>query len=363
MNGRIYDPTLGRFLQADPFIQAPLNSQNYNRYSYVLNNPLSYTDPSGYFFKSLWKGVKSAFRAIAKVPILNAALQFAACSFGGPAGCAAYAAISTYAVTGSLKGALIGAFTAGIGGGQGFFTVGLIGGLASRAQGGNFGHGFWSAGLGALLGGRIKLGNPYANVLVSAVVGGTISKITGGKFSNGAQTWAFSAAIAQDWNDDFGTSSYEKIEEELANLTDEQKDSNFKRNYESFKRGIEAVGEALGLETPDNIVVVGMDDIDGNLAAVECSVFLGCLNQVKVSREFLQLNRTSYDFLETAYHEVLHFNDTRWNIFLNSDSRHNQIIRQSEMVHFVTPRWVEQGIHGANEALRVRTQFERIENN
>lgn len=49
MNGRIYDPTLGRFLQADPHIQSPNNSQSYNRYPYVLNNPLSYTDPSGYF--------------------------------------------------------------------------------------------------------------------------------------------------------------------------------------------------------------------------------------------------------------------------------------------------------------------------
>ncbi|GKW52965.1 hypothetical protein NCCP2140_20180 [Pseudoalteromonas sp. NCCP-2140] len=57
MNGRIYDPTLGRFLQADPNIQAPLNSQNYNRYSYVLNNPMSYTDPSGYFFKKLYKAL------------------------------------------------------------------------------------------------------------------------------------------------------------------------------------------------------------------------------------------------------------------------------------------------------------------
>ena len=52
MNGRIYDPTLGRFLQADPHIQAPMNSQNYNRYSYVLNNPMSYTDPSGYLFNT-----------------------------------------------------------------------------------------------------------------------------------------------------------------------------------------------------------------------------------------------------------------------------------------------------------------------
>ena len=60
MNGRIYDPTLGGFLQADPHIQAPKNSQNYNRYSYVLNNPLSYTDPSGYFFKSLFKKLNKA---------------------------------------------------------------------------------------------------------------------------------------------------------------------------------------------------------------------------------------------------------------------------------------------------------------
>lgn len=48
MNGRIYDPLLGRFLSADPFIQAPANLQNYNRYSYVLNNPVSLTDPSGF---------------------------------------------------------------------------------------------------------------------------------------------------------------------------------------------------------------------------------------------------------------------------------------------------------------------------
>ena len=48
MNGRVYDPYLQRFLSPDPFVQAPTNAQNYNRYSYVLNNPLMYTDPSGY---------------------------------------------------------------------------------------------------------------------------------------------------------------------------------------------------------------------------------------------------------------------------------------------------------------------------
>ena len=53
MGGRVYDPILGRFLQADPFVQQPNNIQNFNRYSYVLNNPLNKTDPSGYFFQML----------------------------------------------------------------------------------------------------------------------------------------------------------------------------------------------------------------------------------------------------------------------------------------------------------------------
>ncbi|HEY7772734.1 MAG TPA: RHS repeat-associated core domain-containing protein [Marinagarivorans sp.] len=48
MGGRVYDPGVGRFLSADLFVQAPNNSQSYNRYSYVLNNPLSLVDPHGY---------------------------------------------------------------------------------------------------------------------------------------------------------------------------------------------------------------------------------------------------------------------------------------------------------------------------
>jgi RHS repeat-associated protein len=47
MNGRMYDPVVGRFLSPDPFVQAPEFSQSFNRYSYALNNPLIYTDPSG----------------------------------------------------------------------------------------------------------------------------------------------------------------------------------------------------------------------------------------------------------------------------------------------------------------------------
>jgi len=50
MNGRLYDPLISRFLSPDNFVQAPDLSQAFNRYSYCLNNPLAYTDPSGEFF-------------------------------------------------------------------------------------------------------------------------------------------------------------------------------------------------------------------------------------------------------------------------------------------------------------------------
>ena len=48
MNGRVYDPVTGRFLSADPNVFHPFDTMDFNRYSYTWNNPLKYTDPSGY---------------------------------------------------------------------------------------------------------------------------------------------------------------------------------------------------------------------------------------------------------------------------------------------------------------------------
>jgi len=48
MNGRVYDPALGRFTTADPGVPHPEDMQSYNRYTYTRNNPLAYVDPSGY---------------------------------------------------------------------------------------------------------------------------------------------------------------------------------------------------------------------------------------------------------------------------------------------------------------------------
>jgi len=69
MNGRLYDPALHRFLQPDNYVQDPFNTQNFNRYGYVLNNPLLYTDPTGEEFISLSTlaviGISTAIASIA----------------------------------------------------------------------------------------------------------------------------------------------------------------------------------------------------------------------------------------------------------------------------------------------------------
>jgi RHS repeat-associated protein len=50
MNGRVYDRVIGRFLSADPTIPDPGNTQSFNRYSYVVNSPLTFVDPSGFCY-------------------------------------------------------------------------------------------------------------------------------------------------------------------------------------------------------------------------------------------------------------------------------------------------------------------------
>jgi RHS repeat-associated protein len=48
LNGRVYDPKVGRMMSADPLVPEPMNGEAWNRYSYVINNPLKYTDPTGH---------------------------------------------------------------------------------------------------------------------------------------------------------------------------------------------------------------------------------------------------------------------------------------------------------------------------
>ncbi|MEJ2419768.1 MAG: RHS repeat-associated core domain-containing protein, partial [Exilibacterium sp.] len=210
MNGRIYDPRLGRFLQADTIIQFPDNTQSYNRYSYVLNNPVRYTDPSGHFIPVIVGVIAAAAGAEAvTVGLLVGFSAFAqTIAQGGSFGQAL--------LSGIISGVSAGAFTA-LGGvnfadtalGQVLgetvtevLAYGAVGGITSVLQGGKFGHGFVSAGFGGVLGsaaggpiGRVVGNQVAARVITAAVVGGTLSKLTGGKFANGAAYAAFAALV------------------------------------------------------------------------------------------------------------------------------------------------------------------------
>lgn len=225
MNGRLYDPTIARFLQGDPFVQAPDELQNYNRYTYCYNNPLNCSDPTGYSFLSkLWKRVLRPLVAIAAAawfgPAIIAGNSFfgagALISGGGAAatiGNAAIAgfisgAISTGTIQGALQGAFSGAVFAGAGeiiAGGGAFGAGIsdafgqialhgvAGCITSVAGGGKCGPGALSAAFSkAALPVTAQFGDGFGRVLAHSVVGGTASVLGGGKFANGAQTGAFS---------------------------------------------------------------------------------------------------------------------------------------------------------------------------
>lgn len=278
MNGRTYDPTLGRFLQADPFIQFPNNSQSYNRYSYVLNNPMSYSDPSGYFLSGLKKFVKKYGRMIVAAVASYYTFGAASAYFGSViAGGAAAGFVGGSIATGSLKGALTGAFTgaifAGIGSAfnasSGFFETGglghigshaITGGFLSDLQGGNFGHGFWAASftkaanVNGMVGTEQGVGWVTARIAVAATIGGTISKITGGKFGNGAVT----AGFAQMLN---GNQQAKTIQ----NKVDEMKAA-IATKAEEFGRRLQQKTQALS-----NAAIKKLDlSVDGQVCAGPC---------------------------------------------------------------------------------------------
>ncbi len=201
MNGRIYDVEVGRFLQADPVIQAPDNSQSWNAYTYCFNNPLAYTDPSG----------NMSFRQILGIAIAIIGTWVCWGMDGGTwarIGMAiAFGAASGYVATGTLRGAVTGAFTAaltagmaplGLDGWGAVFYQSVTGGIVEGINGGNFGNAFLAAGLTAAFMPQLGQGggNRIQNSISGALLGGAISRATGGKFINGAISGAIQGAMA-----------------------------------------------------------------------------------------------------------------------------------------------------------------------
>jgi RHS repeat-associated protein len=313
MNGRTYNVALGRFMQADPHIQAPMNSQNYNRYSYVLNNPMSMTDPSGYFFNKLFKKLNKAFGNFA--PFVGMAMMFVpgAQSYGVAM---LKGFIAGGIATGSLKGAVIGAFSAaaftGIGQhfkglaaangagsvtrkfGGNMLTSGQIagqiashaftGGVISTLSGGKFGHGFFAAGVTKGLGGaflhggeNLTTGEIIGGTLVSAVIGGTASKISGGKFANGANTGAFQYLFNQA-----GTAlkkAYNYAMHDVANI-----DTSTFEGRTKLAAYMVLSGQAADLDTAFNKINRG--DMASFQAHAKLNIALANLNHANAVKEF-----------------------------------------------------------------------------
>lgn len=74
MNGRLYDPQIARMLSPDNFVQDATSTQGYNRYSYVLNNPMKYKDPSGEFIFTVATLIAAPFTGGASLGFLPAAI-------------------------------------------------------------------------------------------------------------------------------------------------------------------------------------------------------------------------------------------------------------------------------------------------
>lgn len=174
MNGRIYDPILAQFLSPDNYVQAPTNSQNFNRYSYCINNPLKYTDPSG----NLWG-------------IDDAALIFAAASL--------YQSVATAAVQGQnvWKAAGMSVLTSAAS-----YGLRCITSSATNAIGSCFGHetGSWSTELARACAHGLVNGTSAA---VSNVIAGNGFDGFGSGFATGfASSLVGSGVGALGWSSD-----------------------------------------------------------------------------------------------------------------------------------------------------------------
>jgi RHS repeat-associated protein len=203
MNGRIYDPRLARFLQADPFVQSPSDTQMYNRYSYTRNNPLNAADPSGYFISAIAAIVAYAATGNVAVAVIAAGITATAVTLarGGTFKQALISGISAAALT-YVGGEFIqsGADIFSNAGGIFVSKIATIGGIAAQLQGGNFGHGFVTAGVSAFVGSAVGMADWVTGldlapqVAVKTIVGGTLSEVSGGKFANGALSAGLAAA-------------------------------------------------------------------------------------------------------------------------------------------------------------------------
>lgn len=219
MDGRMYDPMIGRFLSADPFVQSPDFTQSLNRYAYCLNNPLSLIDPSGYsWFSKNWKSLLASAVGIA-VSVVTAGtgtgptIALLAGAAGGAAGALTGALLNGANIGQIAKTTLTGAFWGGVSAYlnnisgdddiiASLFKHTITQGGVETLQNGNMLHGFMmglvSAGGGSLIDHNLGSLGKIGEVTANSILSGTIDELGGGKFANGAICGAFTF-LFNDW--------------------------------------------------------------------------------------------------------------------------------------------------------------------
>ncbi|MGP1481135.1 MAG: RHS repeat-associated core domain-containing protein [Hoylesella enoeca] len=180
-NGRLYDPILGRFFSPDNYVQMPDNSQNFNRYSYCLNNPLKYTDPSGELF-----GIDDAVIAFT---VFNVASSMMQASFEGKSVWKAGAlsllsSAATYGIGEAFKGTAMTFGNELLRAG----AHGLSSAVFTAIDGGNFVSGFASGALSSGIGSYAQCVNMNSGLMIASTtaMGGAVAWATGGDFLQGA---------------------------------------------------------------------------------------------------------------------------------------------------------------------------------
>ena len=204
-------------MSADSYVQSPFDAQSYNRYAYVRNNPLSYTDPSGqfwWFFAAVAAVIIAEDANIINTQTSQMILGIATAALLGPGGGLSFAGggigqamIAGFASGfvgsgGNLQGGLQGMLSAslfygagGVGKPTDFITYAAHAGagcVTAVAAGGRCGQGAMSAVAGKFATNYAPGDwNNAAKFVAATVSGGTASVIGGGKFANGAQSAAF----------------------------------------------------------------------------------------------------------------------------------------------------------------------------
>ena len=194
LGDRYYDPSIGRFLQADPIVPDPGSPQSLNRYTYVYNNPLRYTDPTGNFpFLAVLIGAFVGAGAAAvrgENPLVGALVGGLSGGIGAGVAAAlgggASAAIAGGAAAGAVSGGVNGAFN-----GESFLRSAVAGAFAGGFTGGAAGLNIDGFGLEDLLNPIYKQLARISNTLFRGVqlgaslAGGALNRLTFGRFRPG----------------------------------------------------------------------------------------------------------------------------------------------------------------------------------